>query len=69
MDYYRDGVTDANAATAYVRLIGIEMVNIPQGGFFAGHGGTPSTNTRANFTRVSSVMIPGYISSERTAYT
>jgi len=63
-DYGHDGVSDANAITAYVRIYVIEMIYIPEGGFFAGDGGTPSTNTRANFIQGSSDYDPWYIGGE-----
>lgn len=63
-DYAADGVSDTNAdaAATVIKVLGIEMVYIPQGGFYAGDS-TAGTNGELRFG-TSSNNLPGTIDSE-----
>ncbi len=60
-DYGQDGVSDSAASnsSAQVKVLAIEMVYIPQGGFYAGDG---TNGTNAEFTWAAST--PGTVDSE-----
>jgi formylglycine-generating enzyme required for sulfatase activity len=58
-NYATNGVLD-DATNVEVRVIGIEMVHVPQGAFFAGDNST----SRASFKQGSSDTDPWYIDSE-----
>ena len=67
-DYATDGVSDATAVatTTYIKVFGIEMVYIPEGGFWLGDAadGTALT-TVANFEYGgAATSLPGIVSSE-----
>ncbi len=63
-DYGQDGVSDANAsgANTLIRVFAVEMVYIPQGGFYAGDGNS-GTNGEMEFGG-SATSLPGAINSE-----
>ncbi|MDD5226658.1 MAG: SUMF1/EgtB/PvdO family nonheme iron enzyme [Candidatus Omnitrophica bacterium] len=63
-DYGQDGVSDENAtgASTKIRVFAIEMVYIPEGGFYAGDGSTNTYGTISFGPAASSV--PGAVTSE-----
>lgn len=65
-DYALDGISDANvihATNSKVKVFGIEMVYIPQGGFYAGDG-----SSSGSFQQGSSDTLPWFIPSENAIH-